>query len=303
MKIVVIGAVNVDICGTSAEQLVLYDSNPGRTNISFGGVGRNIAENLCRLGEKVDMITVLGDDEYSKSLIKYSNDLGIDFTHSMYVNGRCCSTYISINNSNGDMILAVSDMDIYELLTVDFIAGKMDVINEADIVILDTNLPEDVIDYVAAHCTAKLVADPVSTKKAEKLIDNCGSFFMLKPNLYEAQVLAGINIDNDSDIREAAAILHSKGVKRVFITLGEDGVYYSDEIKSGKLPILSNPEDVKNVTGCGDSFLAAACWSMLHGGDICEMAKAGLGAAAICASSEDTISNELNAENLKRRIS
>ena len=70
--IAIIGAVNIDICGTSDVQPVLHDSNPGNVNISFGGVGRNIAENLCHLGFKTEMIQVLTDLSFPFRIIAFA---------------------------------------------------------------------------------------------------------------------------------------------------------------------------------------------------------------------------------------
>ena len=59
-EVVVIGAVNMDIGAVSSAPLVARDSNPGRVSTSLGGVGRNIAHNLCLLGVDTAMVTALG---------------------------------------------------------------------------------------------------------------------------------------------------------------------------------------------------------------------------------------------------
>ena len=61
-RMVVVGAINVDISGTASTAMRAGDSNPGHVKVTLGGVGRNIAENLARLGAKVTMLTVLGED-------------------------------------------------------------------------------------------------------------------------------------------------------------------------------------------------------------------------------------------------
>lgn len=296
-RIVVLGAINIDICGTSNEQLILYDSNQGHSVISFGGVGRNIAENLCRLGHKVDMITVLANDTFTKELVSASESIGISFEHSMHVNNTICSTYISINNSNGDMILGVSDMGIYDLMTVDFIASKIDFLNSADIVIIDANMPAAIIDYVAYNCTAPIVADPVSTTKAIRIRDVLGKFTLIKPNIYESEVLCGIKIDDDESVAKSISYFHNLGVKNVFISLAQEGVAYSDGTNQGRLPIYSQT-GVINVSGCGDAFFAAVIDRFLKNCNIYEMGCAGECAAAICAGAEQTISSKLTQEVL-----
>ncbi|MBQ5509231.1 MAG: hypothetical protein IIT96_05660, partial [Muribaculaceae bacterium] len=62
MRITVIGAANVDITATPLGRYIPCDSNPSRVEIAYGGVGRNIAHNLCLMGDEVRLFTVFGDD-------------------------------------------------------------------------------------------------------------------------------------------------------------------------------------------------------------------------------------------------
>ena len=110
--ICVIGAVNVDIIASSYVRLIHKDSNPGSVNISYGGVGRNIAENLCRLNQRVELITVLGDDVHADEISGQCSDLGISLEHSLKVKDEYSSMYICINDEKGEMQMAVSVMEI-----------------------------------------------------------------------------------------------------------------------------------------------------------------------------------------------
>ena len=75
--IAVVGGVNIDIGGRSDAPLVAGDSNPGRIRSSLGGVGRNIAHNLCLLGEQVSMVTVLGQDGFAQSVREIAAAIGL----------------------------------------------------------------------------------------------------------------------------------------------------------------------------------------------------------------------------------
>ena len=79
-RVAVIGGINMDIGGSPARPLVLRDSNPGRVSLRPGGVGRNIAHNLCLLGLEVSLITVLGTDVYGEALLKSCEALGLDMS-------------------------------------------------------------------------------------------------------------------------------------------------------------------------------------------------------------------------------
>lgn len=297
--IAVVGAINIDLCGTSDEQLILYDSNPASTIMTYGGVGRNIAENIARFGYEVDLITVLADDVLTERLVDYSEKTGISFEHSMHVKDAACSTYMSINNNNGDLILAVSDMKIYDLMTVDFIATKIDFLNSRDVVIIDANIPQDVIEYIAEHCTAPMAVDPVSTTKALKLKNCVGKFTMIKPNIYEAEKLSDVDIEDDESMERAARYFHDKGVKYVFVSMAEEGVFYSDGVNRGSLPICDK-YPIKNVSGCGDAFFSAATWAYMTDHNIRDIARAGECAACISANSILTVTKDLTVENIEK---
>ena len=76
---------NVDIGGTPDSALVPADSNPGRVTVTLGGVGRNIAENLSRLGKRVLMVTAMGEDAHAQQIQHSCRELGIDLSHSLTV--------------------------------------------------------------------------------------------------------------------------------------------------------------------------------------------------------------------------
>ena len=146
---VVVGGVNMDIGGRSYASLVDRDSNPGQVRMSLGGVGRNIAHNMALLGVDVKMLTALGDDLYAQKIGASCAELGIDLSHSPVIPGGHTSTYLFINDENGDMALAVSDMDIYEHLTPAFLASRAPLLNNAQVVVMKADIVGD-YDYMEA---------------------------------------------------------------------------------------------------------------------------------------------------------
>ena len=167
--IVVVGGVNMDIGAVSHDPLVPRDSNPGKVTTSLGGVGRNIAHNLCLLGQQVSMVTVLGQDSFAQSVRDNAAAIGLDLSHSAVIPGGRTGTYLFIAGSDGDMALAVNDMAIYDHITPDFLRQRLEFINRAGLVVVETNLPEESLQWLCQHCTAPILADPVSTIKARRL--------------------------------------------------------------------------------------------------------------------------------------
>lgn len=298
--ITVIGGVNIDIGGIPSSALIAEDSNPGKVRTSFGGVGRNIAHNVRLLGIDVSMMTVFGDDLNAKRIIENCRELGIDVSHSPLLEGMRTSTYLFIDDEHGDMKLAVSDMEIYDRLTPDLMSSRERLLHGASAIVIDTNIPKETIEYIANHANAPIFADTVSTAKAEKLRSIIGKLHTLKPNRIEAELLSGVKIRDEKSLKRAAKKLLDTGLKRVFITLGADGVLAAEEGSFVKLGL--DECNLKNATGCGDAFTAALVWAYLKGFDLEKSAKAGLAAASVAMESEATINEMMSEELLASRM-
>lgn len=297
---VVIGGVNVDIGGRSNAALVARDSNPGLVRTSLGGVGRNIAHNMTLLGVDVRFLTAFGDDLHAKRVCASCGELGIDISHALQVAGGTTSTYLFINDPDGDMALAISDMEICKCITPSYLASNLALINNAQLVVVDTNVPEESLAYLAEHCTAPIFADPVSTAKAAKLKPILGKLHTLKPNRIEAELLSGIRITDEESLLRATQALLDTGLHRVFLSMGTDGVFAADRNRHLLVPCY--PAQMRNATGAGDSFMAALAWAYLEGTDLENSAKAAAAAASIAVEGEETINPLLSADSVRSRM-
>lgn len=297
---VVVGGVNVDIGGIAYSPLVAADSNPGRVTTSLGGVGRNIAHNLSLLGADTRLVTAFGDDLHAQRLAASCGELGIDISRCLTIPGAATSTYLFLSGPDGDMALAISDMDIYEHLTPRFLASQAGLLDNAQLVIVDTNIPAESLQWLAEHCKAPLFADPVSTAKAEKLRPILGRLHTLKPNRLEAELLSGVQITDRESLDRAADVLLQTGLRRVFLSLGSHGVLAADHF--GRVLVPCGPAQPVNATGCGDAFMAAIAWAYLQGTDLLGTARMGQAAAAIAMEGPETINPILCAEELQARL-
>lgn len=295
--VTVVGAVNVDISGTPDTALLAGDSNPGHVRVTLGGVGRNIAENLSRLGHPVRMITALGEDAHSAQVRQGCREAGIDLTHSLTVPSGRTSTYLCLNDERGEIVGAVSDMAIYDALTPAFLQTRLEVINRSRLVVADGNLSAESLSFLGRNVTVPLFADPVSVKKAGRLTGLLRAATAIKPNRPEASLLTGVDIRGEDDLPRAAQAFFRMGVKNVFISLGGDGVYFDDGADRGVLPVLPGP--IHNTNGCGDAFLAAAADGFLAGLSLRECARRGLAASSLCARSESAVSPLLCPDTLQ----
>ena len=298
--IAVVGGVNIDVGGRSLAPLLVSDSNPGEIRTTLGGVGRNIAHNLALLGINVRLITALGGDDGAGRVENSCRALGIDLSDALHVPDAITSTYLFICGPDGDMALAMNDMSIYTHLTPEFLAPKLPVLNAARLVVLDANIPQETIEFIAHRCTAPIFVDPVSASKVGKCASSLGHFHTIKPNRLEAELLSNITITDDESLALAADRLLATGLKRVIISLGAEGVYAASADERLKLPAL--PTRAVNTTGCGDAFMAAIAVASLEGRSLAETAMFGLAAGAICAESKATINPAISRELLNAKL-
>jgi len=297
----VVGGVNVDIGGRSFAPLVAADSNPGKAHISLGGVGRNIAHNMTLMGVEVKMLTAMGQDVYGARIAASCTELGIDASRALRVADCATSTYLYIADEAGEMALALSDMEVCDRITPAYLAANQQTLHNARVIVADTNIPVETLVYLAENCTAPIFCDPVSTIKAEKLRAILNRIHTLKPNRLEAELLSGVTIREKQDAEAAAKVLIEKGVQRVFLTMGADGVYAATAEEQLWLPNL--PGEMVNTTGCGDAFMAALVWAYMQDMTLEETALAGLAAGSIAMESSETINPAMSATALKLRMS
>ncbi|MGM0396988.1 MAG: carbohydrate kinase family protein [Bacillota bacterium] len=296
-NIAVIGGINMDIVGFPHKNLVPGDSNPGKTMLSPGGVGRNIAENIALLGNSVEMYSVVGNDIYGKSLIDETNSSGVDMSYVKIIPGKSTGTYMAILDENMDMHIAISSMEIFSYLDQEYILQNKDHIMESSIIAFDTNLSRENLEFaVQLFKGKKLFLDTVSSGKAINAKEIIGSFHTIKPNKLEAQVLTGIQIHDDKDLIDSARFLHKKGIVNVCISLGPEGVFYSSSEEKG---IVRIPDArIKNATGAGDSFQAGLIYGELAGMSLSESIKIASATAAMTMDSESTINKEINIDKV-----
>ncbi len=266
-KVTVIGASNIDLIGFSKDKLIYKDANIGSLETILGGVGRNIAENLNRLDFDVEFLSVFADDEFSKTIKDSCTDLGISIAHSLTLKDSKTSLFIAIMDHNNDLALALTAMDIYDELPDSFILNNLDVIGENDYCVLETNLPTSILKLATEKLPhVKFALEAVSGKKALKAKSILDRLYILKCNILEAELLSGIKAEYESDYEKLVKHFLDLGVKKVFITLGPDGVAFGtkEEIFISKNRIITPV----NTTGAGDAFMAGLIYGETKGLDI-----------------------------------
>ena len=296
---VVVGGVNMDIGGRSNAPLVDADSNPGVVRMSLGGVGRNIAHNMALLGCDVRFLTALGSDLYAEKIAASCAELGIDISHALTLPGERTSTYLFLSGPDGDMACVVNDMAIYDRFTPAYLRSKKALLDNAQLIIIDANIPQESIEWLCSSVQVPIFADPVSTAKCGKLKNVLGRLHTLKPNRLEAERLTGVAITDEHSLQKAAQALLDTGLRRVFLSLGSDGIYAADH--SGTCRLGCCKANLRNATGAGDAAMAALAWAYLEGTGLEDTVKLTQAASAIAIEGEETINPDMSAEAVRAR--
>ena len=290
-RVTVVGGANTDICGRPAQALVRHDSAPGQVSVRHGGVGRNIACDLARLGLRTRFVTALGDDGFGASVAEGCRSCGVDMSLTRIVPGARSPVYLYLSDEKGEMDAAVSDMEVMAALTPAYLRAHLSELDESDAVVLDGNLPEETIAFLCEKLRAPIVADPVSTAKAPRFASVLGRLAAIKPNLLEARALTGKQNPEDC----ADALLRS-GVGSVFLSLGAKGLLAASGEERVLLPCERT--ELVSATGAGDAATAAIVWATVRGLGLAAAARAAVMAGAIAAASEEASPPLLRAENL-----
>ena len=277
-KICVIGGANVDITATSSNAFRVGDSNPGRVDVSWGGVGRNIAHNLALLGDEVELLTIFGGGLFGPVIARACRELGIGTDHCEIADEGTNSFFVSINNADGELVGGVADMNATEGMTPGWLAQRIAQINSADAVVADANSSAEALSWLIDHCEKPLYLDAVSVAKAGRIreavaLSQRKSFFALKCNAIENVELSPVSY-----------------CQRRYVSLGAEGLRVEAEGRQYEFPAL--PSKVRNVTGGGDALLAG----IVHAGpeaSVEESARWGLECARCAVESPKAVSDEI----------
>lgn len=297
----VIGGVNVDTFGMAKEVITSRSSYPGKIYNRLGGVGRNIAVNLSKLGFKTYLMAAFGDDQNGERFKADSLKNGVDITHSEEVSHEATSSYLYVNQPNGDRIVGIDDMEINRYMSPEYLEQRKQVLNNSQVVIIDSNLPKRTIRWVYSNVTVPIFAKAVGLNKTMNLYDGLNYLDTLVINGIEATVLTKLPVTDKTSARKCAAMLLQRGVKNVFIYIDEVGVLYENNTE---YYYFDNHEHAaKNTNGAGASATAALGWARVNQDNFKQTAQAGIAALYITTESYEAVNYKMTASVLQARRS
>ncbi|MBN2145880.1 MAG: carbohydrate kinase family protein [Anaerolineales bacterium] len=301
LPVLVIGTAGVDIVGWLKGELLPRTSSPAQIRTSYGGVARNVAENLARLGQPVRLITAVGKDQAGDQLLQATSEAGVDVECALRSSQYPTGTYLAIVNTGGELQFGLDDMRAASALSGEYLRQYEGLFRESSLVFFDANLPKESIRTIftlARRARVPVCADPTSRILASRLLPYLPRLSMIAPNVDEAGVLCDrtISATNRRDALEAAKCLVGQGVGVVIITLAEFGVCYATSETSGHVPAIQTA--IVDPTGAGDALTATMVFSLLNGIPIDDAVRLGVTAASLTLRHRGAVLSDLSLEKL-----
>lgn len=283
-KILIIGSLNMDIVLETPRIPKVGETISGKTIMQTpGGKGANQAYAVGKLGGNVGMIGAVGDDSFGHTLKENLESVGVDAAGvEMFSGEPTGQAYIAVDEKGENSIILIAGTN--GMITKEMIKNNLKKIQESDIIIMQLEIPLEVVEYVkelAVEFGKIVIVDP-----APAIANLPDSFWKgidyIKPNETELEILIGKEMKNLEELKKGARIMLEKGVKNVVVTLGGDGCLFVSAEREEFFP--ANKVKVVDTTAAGDSFTAGMALALSKGENCKEAIQFGQKVSAIVVS-------------------
>ncbi|HAF61289.1 MAG TPA: ribokinase [Anaerolineaceae bacterium] len=280
MKIVVFGSINMDLTAYVPKLPLPGETLFGDSYITVpGGKGNNQAVAAARLGADVQFVGRVGDDIFGQQVLKIVAAENVNVSQvAVDKEKRTGLAVISVDKNAENAITVISGAN-WRMGEED-VARAEGCLSDADVLMLQIEVPLQAslqIAEIAKRKNVKVIFDPAPATPLPDKVYQTVDF--ITPNETETEILVGILPHNKEEARQAAAILHQRGVNNVIIKMGARGVYYDNVDQKG----FVQPYTVKAIdsVAAGDAFNAGLAVAIAEGKPIAEAVKWGAAAGAI----------------------
>ncbi|MGG4155190.1 carbohydrate kinase family protein [Peribacillus muralis] len=300
--IICIGGANIDKKLYTKNEIVKKTSNPViGSSRTVGGVARNIAENLGRLGEEVILLSARGNDSDWLDIYQASSPF-MNLDHVIKIDDLSTGSYTAVIDQSGDLSLALADMKVFDYISPALLLKNINILLMAKCIIVDLNCPSETIDFLGiftAEHQIPLVIIPVSSQKMSALPKKMNAVSWLIVNKDETETYFNVKINDRKDWEHSVKMWLGLGVKNVIVTNGSKGIITG--VANGEIqhfPSIETPI-VADVTGAGDSFCSGVIYSWLQKREFECVIKSGLVNAHKTIMSKYTVRQELSQTQFK----
>lgn len=296
-QIVCVGGANLDRKVYVKDKMQLGTSNPIRTTKNSGGVARNIAENLGRLGMDTTLLTVSGTDpEWNYIAEQSSPSMNLeDVTH---FSKATTGSYTAVLDDDGDLVVGLADMDVFDLMTPEWIQQHVSLLQQAKCILADLNCPKDTLQFLCKFAKSHdlaLILVAVSAPKMKHIPDMLDGLSWMITNLDESEAYFHCELTP----AEAVEKWLDLGVENVVITKGKEGAVVGNKVEGiSHVPAIETSEII-DVTGAGDAFSSAITYAWLEEKSLIDTTKAGIVNATKTLQTAYTVRRDLSAIQLQ----
>eukprot|EP00063_Salmo_salar_P006436 XP_013981271.1 PREDICTED: pseudouridine-metabolizing bifunctional protein C1861.05-like isoform X2 [Salmo salar] len=331
-NIVVIGGVNVDfIAKGKTDKLVFGQTNRGSVCQSFGGVGKNLADSLSRMGQRPLFISAIGTDSHSDAVLNYCRHMNTSGVSVL--KEQRTATYCAVITKSGDLSLGLGDMDIHQQITEQYVSQFEEKLSTASLMCLDGNIPVSTINYVCSVAKKHAVPvwyEPTDSDKACKpfLSDSWKALGYTSPNLAElctmnkalglpTPAVLPSSVEEVLSCAMALARPLLDHLQCVVVTLGAMGVLLCGEHNAGSVDLqprrgtrkgrlcavhysalAQTAAEIVNVSGAGDSLAGGILAGMFQSRDTHSCVRMGLLAARLSLASPHPVCTTLTTDSV-----
>ncbi len=290
-----IGGAHLDRKARLAGTVRLGSSNPVTVSGAAGGVARNVAEAVARLGHAVSLFSAVGRDDEGEALLAALAGLGVGVAHVRRAQAPTGS-YTAVLDRDGALVLGLADMTIYDALDPAWADATAADLSRHPIWVVDANLPGPTIERLLRHKgRARVFADPVSAAKAKRLLPVLGQLDGVFPDRAEAAALSGLAVETAEQALTAARAIRARGPDTVLVSFGAEGLAVARPGEEAVLP--APPARVVDVTGAGDALIAGYLHGLLTAN---AGVRYGLAAAGLALACEEAVPPDLTPARLAR---
>ncbi|GAB4415631.1 MAG: PfkB family carbohydrate kinase [Anaerolineales bacterium] len=299
--VLAIGAAGMDVIGRLKTDLQPASSTSAEIRRSYGGVARNVAENLARLGHPVRLISVVGEDKSGEELLAHTAEAGVDVSAVLRSREYPTGHYVGLIEKNGGLKFAIDDMRLMDELTSTYLKEQETLFKSASMVFVDANLPKKTLRTalsLARRAKVPVCADPASSVLAERLKPFVSRLFLVAPNCKEASVLTGLTfeVSERGTATEAARAMVNQGAHIALVALAEFGVVYATSETTGYIPAIRTK--ITDPTGAGDAMTAAVLFALLNDIELDDAVRLGISAASLTLRHPGSVYPDLSLEGL-----
>ncbi|HET9393505.1 MAG TPA: PfkB family carbohydrate kinase [Candidatus Rubrimentiphilum sp.] len=299
MQVMCIGGACVDRGYNVHGSVVFNSSNPAaRGDAVFGGVARNVAENLARLGIQTSLLTVAGNDRSGQAMLNELKAAGVDVSLSKTIAGAT-DEYAAIME-RGELVVGAADMRAIETLTTGDLDGRWESIAAAPWLFIECNVAEAVLRACADRRSIaryKLAVNAVSAPKSHRLPERLDAIDLLFINEGEAQ--SYLDDTGNTQEEELARLLMARGAPAVVLSSAERGIICAQGGSFIRVPAAQARR--VSATGAGDALIAGTLRGLIAGQDLPEAVRTGANLAALTLESERSVRPDLSPALLDAR--